>query len=192
MKILYVAPEHVSGTLTLFKQEHERRGDVCRFVTFWHSRWDFPDDICLNLRGMPNRSWVRAIRRSVAHDPYNTPSRIVAGKLPVWNPNPLVRAMFSLRDEYNWRKIRIAIKQHDLLHYDVLHLDGGADFTRMRASPAPSKRRTKVSSPTSMDQTFARAVTFRPSTTLRIFVLLPNGTWPFLTTAYSIHIYPST
>ena len=143
MKILYVAPEHVSGTLTVFKQEHERRGDVCRFVTFWHSRWDFPDDICLNLRGMPNRSWVRAIRRSVAHDPYNTPSRIVAGKLPVWNPNPLVRAMFSLRDEYNWRKIRIAIKQHDLLHYDVLHLDGGADFTRDARFARAFKKKNK-------------------------------------------------
>lgn len=130
MKFLYVAPEHVSGTLSLFKGEHERRGDVCRFVTFWHSRWSFPDDICLNLSGMPNTAWVRALRNAVAHDPHTQPSRICNGKLPVWNPAWPIRSLFSLRDEHNWKRISRAIRDYCFFDFDVLHLDGGADFTR--------------------------------------------------------------
>ncbi len=143
MRILYIAPEHVSGTLTLFKQEHERRGDECRFVTFWHSRWDFPDDICLNLSGMPNRSWVRTLRHLLSHDPNHVPSRIRNGQLPIWNPNPATRALFALRDERNWKKIWRAIERHNLLDFDVLHLDGGADFTRDTRFANELKRRGK-------------------------------------------------
>lgn len=130
MKILYIAPEHVSGTLTLFKQEHERRGDQCRFITFWHSRWNFPDDICLELGGMPDRRWVRTLRNLVSHDPHHVPSRITDNKLPTWRPSWPVRAMFSLRDEHNWKKIAKTISDYSLFDYDILHLDGGADFTR--------------------------------------------------------------
>lgn len=143
MKILYIAPEHVSGTLSLFKQEHERRGDECRFVTFWHSRWDFPDDICLNLGGMPNRSWVRALRHVLAHDPHKSPSRIENNQIPVWKPNPVVRALFALRDERNWHKIRKTIKKYDLLDFDILHLDGGADFTRDARFARAFKKKNK-------------------------------------------------
>ncbi|MBL0060409.1 MAG: glycosyltransferase [bacterium] len=130
MKILYVAPEHVSGTLSLFKREHERRGDTCRFVTFWHSQWDFPDDICLNLHGMPNRAWVKSLRKAVASEPHDVPSRVVNGMLPIWNPNPIIRAMFALRDERNWKLIWRAVQEYGLFDFDILHLDGGADFTR--------------------------------------------------------------
>jgi len=130
MKILYIAPEHVSGTLALFKEEHERRGDHCRYVTFWHSRWNFPDDICLNLVGMPNRPWVRALRRMVAHDPHEVPSRVVNGRVPQWQPSPTAGVLHALRDERNWRRVRTAIEEFSLLDFDVLHLDGGADFTR--------------------------------------------------------------
>ncbi len=118
------------GTLTLFKQEHERRGDQCRFITFWHSRWNFPDDICLELGGMPDRGWVRTLRNLVSHDPHRVPSRIIDNKLPTWHPSWPVRAMFSLRDEHNWKKISKTISDFRLFDYDILHLDGGADFTR--------------------------------------------------------------
>jgi glycosyltransferase involved in cell wall biosynthesis len=143
MKILYLAPEHVSGTLTLFKQEHERRGDECRFVTFWHSRWDFPDDICLNLGGMPNQSWVRALRKVLTHDPYEVPSRIEGNQVPIWNPNPFARALFCLRDERNWRTIWKAIERYGLLDFDILHLDGGADFTRDARFARAFRKRNK-------------------------------------------------
>lgn len=130
MRVLYIAPEHVSGTLSLFKREHERRGDECRYVTFWQSRWQFPDDICLGLAGMPIQKWVRGVRDLMTHDPHRVPSRIENSKLPVWNPPWYVRAMFSLRDEYNWQRINEVIRKYSLAEYDIVHLDGGLDFTR--------------------------------------------------------------
>ena len=49
MKILYISPENTVGTLTLWKKEHERRGNHCRTLTFFKSPKSFNDDICLNL-----------------------------------------------------------------------------------------------------------------------------------------------
>lgn len=129
MKFLYITPEHVSGTLSLFKKEHERRGDECRFVTFWHSRYDFEDDICLNLPLMPNLGWVRAVRTMFGRDPHRayTPS---TDSLPLWNPGALSRCCFRLRDFLNWPQIEDAINRHHLDEYDIIQLDSGLDFTR--------------------------------------------------------------
>ncbi|MBU0692609.1 glycosyltransferase [bacterium] len=129
MKFLYITPEHVSGTLSLFKKEHERRGDECRFVTFWHSRYDFEDDICLNLPLMPNLGWVRGLRASLGRDPHRafSPS---ADSLPVWNPGTLTKSFFRFRDFLNWPQIEDAVRQHHLDEFDIIQLDSGLDFTR--------------------------------------------------------------
>jgi hypothetical protein len=129
MKILYVSPEHVSGTLSLLQKEHRRRGDECRFVTFWHSRWHFPDDICLHLPLMPDRAWVRALRL-VKHMRPVSASRTGSGRMPYWQPGPLEAALFRWRDELLWPRIRRAIETHALESFDVIHFDGGLDFTR--------------------------------------------------------------
>lgn len=126
MRILYIAAEHVSGTLSLLKAEHIRRGDECRFVTFWHSRWSFPDDICLHLPLMPNHRWVRSVRKAVVEPHYP----IQAMQLPVWNPGLLGRALFALRDRLLWPRIRKAIREYRLDAFDIIHFDGGLDFTR--------------------------------------------------------------
>ena len=44
MKILYISPENTVGTLTLWKKEHERRGNQCRTLTFFKSPKNFNDD----------------------------------------------------------------------------------------------------------------------------------------------------
>ncbi len=129
MKILYISAEHVSGTLSLLKEEHERRGDTCRFVTFWHSRWDFPDDICLNLPLMPDKAWVRRLRELLRATRVNT-SQPVVGKIPYWNPGFLERLLFSARDRFLWPQIERAIHRYDLGSFDIVQLDGGLDFTR--------------------------------------------------------------
>jgi len=128
MKILYIASEHVSGTLTLFQAEHRRRGDECRFITFWHSRWDFPDDLCLELPLMPDRRWVRTLRETFrALRPAIDRTR---REMPYWRPSRLERSLFRWRDEMLWPKIENAIRRYDLYSFDVIHLDGGLDFTR--------------------------------------------------------------
>ncbi|RPH96300.1 hypothetical protein EHM69_01760 [candidate division KSB1 bacterium] len=129
MKILYISPEHVSGTLSLFKAGHERRGDVCRYVTFWHSRWDFPDDICLNLPMMPDKSWVVEIRK-LFHSlrPRNTSAE--RNGVRCWNPGWIERGLFRIRDACLRSRIESAIYTHRLDQFDIIHLDGGLDFSR--------------------------------------------------------------
>ncbi len=129
MKILYIAAEHVSGTLSLFQSEHRRRGDECRYVTFWHSRWNFPDDICLELPFMPNRSWVVKARQWLSKEVEPSKSA-AAGELPHWHPSPAAKLLFAFRDMLNWPRIQHVISTHGLDQFDVIHLDGGLDFTR--------------------------------------------------------------
>ena len=43
MKILYISPENTVGTLTLWKKEHEARGNECRTVTFFASPKNFEE-----------------------------------------------------------------------------------------------------------------------------------------------------
>jgi glycosyltransferase involved in cell wall biosynthesis len=130
MKILYISAEHVSGTLSLFKEEHLRRGDECRFVTFWHSRWDFPDDICLNLPFMPNRAWIRGMRHVTNSISGGGTDRSPDSAAAFWNPGWIGRSMHALRDAYLWPKIKRAIDENGLDSFDIIHLDGGLDFTR--------------------------------------------------------------
>ena len=130
MKVLYVAAEHVSGTLALFQQEHRRRGDECRYVTFWPSRWGFPEDICLNLSFMPDRPWVRGLREMFLRFRGHGIHRPLKAREPYWNPRPLEKALFAFRDFINWPEIETAIRRHGLADFDIVHLDGGLDFTR--------------------------------------------------------------
>jgi hypothetical protein len=130
MKILYIAGEHVSGALSLLQSEHRRRGDEARFITFWHSRWDFPDDICLNLPLMPNRNWIVKLRnmlRFARNAPEVMPPN---SERPYWKPGILERMLFSLRDQWLWPRIERAINQNNLTTFDIVYLDGGLDFTR--------------------------------------------------------------
>jgi hypothetical protein len=130
MKILYISAEHVSGTLILFQAEHRRRGDECRFVTFWHSRWDFPDDICLNLPFMPRQAWVRTVRH-LTNALSGGGTQPKAG-MPAreWNPGAFGRTLHALRDRLSWASIHDCIRDYGLRDFDVIHLDGGLDFTR--------------------------------------------------------------
>jgi glycosyltransferase involved in cell wall biosynthesis len=130
MKILHIAAEHVSGTLSLFQAEHRRRGNECRYVTFFHSHYHFPEDICLNLPLMPDKKWVRmgkrvlgAIRGSGSHS-------ICKGTPPFWNPPLWERWLFLARDEFLRSRIEAAIEEYRLHDFDVYHLDGGLEFYR--------------------------------------------------------------
>ncbi len=130
MKVLYISAEHVSGTLALFQQEHRRRGDECRYVTFWPSRWKFPDDICLDLGFMPNRAWVRALRESLLRLRGHGMNKPLSADSVFWNPGALERALFKLRDFMHWPDISSTIWRHRLDAFDIVQLDGGLDFTR--------------------------------------------------------------
>lgn len=130
MKILYIAAEHVSGTLSLFQAEHRRRGNECRFVTFFHSHYRFPEDICLDLPLMPNKGWVRFAKRAVMGIRGANPDRVRLGHPPLWNPPFWERWLFSVRDELLRPRLEATIEEHGLDDFDIYHLDGGLEFYR--------------------------------------------------------------
>lgn len=130
MKILYIAAEHVSGTLSLFRDEHRRRGNECRFVTLFPTRFRFPEDICLNLPFMPNKRWVRGLKR-ITHGLRGTsPNRVRFEHPPYWNPPFWERWLFSLRDTLLSSRLNAAIEKYSLDSYDIYHLDGGLELFR--------------------------------------------------------------
>ena len=130
MKILYIAAEHVSGTLSLFQTEHRRRGNECRFVTLFPTRYRFPEDICLNLPLMPDKTWVRGTRRFAHALRGSNPDVVRVEYPPIWNPPFWERWLFSMRDTLLQSRINTAIEEHDLDNYDIYHLDGGLEFFR--------------------------------------------------------------
>lgn len=130
MKILHIAAEHVSGTLSLFQAEHRRRGNECRFVTFFHSRYRFPEDICLDLPLMPDKRWVRFFKRMIMSIRGASPDRARLAHPPSWNPPVWERWLYSVRDELLRPRFEAAIHRHGLDDFDIYHLDGGLEFYR--------------------------------------------------------------
>jgi glycosyltransferase involved in cell wall biosynthesis len=131
-RILYISPEHVSGTLALFQRGHRARGHDCRYVTFFPSAYNYPEDICLNLGLMPDSPLIRRLR---AKGYKSTPEMLGrtdrSGFPPYWRPDTAAEAIF-----FQWRdlllsgKIGRAIRRFGLDQFDLYHLDQGLDFFR--------------------------------------------------------------
>jgi len=133
MKILYIAPENTVGTLNLWKQAHEARGNECTFVTLYHTKHDYDPGICLNLPLVKASPWYMQGRHR-----YYQMARGGSGDYqekegcpPVWEPNSfLEKKYFQFRDWLWSSKIEPAIEKYDLLNYDIIHLDWGLEFYR--------------------------------------------------------------
>jgi glycosyltransferase involved in cell wall biosynthesis len=132
VKILYIAPENVVGNLNTWKVIHESRGNECRFITFFPSRYGFPDDICLHLPFVapaPIFIWMRKFIYSIFGGPNQQIE--LEGYPPIWKPaNFFIKSFFSFRDRL-WRKtIEPVIEKYDFLKYDILHLETGLGLYR--------------------------------------------------------------
>ena len=49
MKILYISPENTVGTMTLWKEIHQKNGNECEVLTMYKSLNQSEPGICLNL-----------------------------------------------------------------------------------------------------------------------------------------------
>ena len=131
-RILYIAPEHVTGMLTLFQRGHRSRGYQCRFVTFFPASSGFEEDICLNLPFMPDSKLVQWFKKVLYHDaPEMRGQADKEGCPPVWRSGSAAEAVFFfLRDLVLHGRIKRAVKKHQLDQFDIYHLDQGIDFYR--------------------------------------------------------------
>jgi len=131
MKILYISPENTVGTLTLWKEEHERRGNHCRTLTFFKSPKNFKDDICLNLPfnfTNPKMSYLRNVIYKLyrGEDGYFKEKK---GYPPIWKPEGFFDNNFLKIKDALWKPIVYkAIKDFELDKFDVYHFESGMDF----------------------------------------------------------------
>jgi glycosyltransferase involved in cell wall biosynthesis len=131
-RILYIAPEHVTGMLSLFQQGHRARGHECRFVTLFPASSDFEEDICLRLPLMSDSKLVRWVKSRIYKDtPEMQGQADREGYPPEWRTSTAAEAVFFFsRDLFLSPKISHAIRQYRLDQYDLYHLDQGLDFFR--------------------------------------------------------------
>ena len=133
MKILYISPENTVGTLTLWKKEHESRGNECRTVTFFASPKNFKEDICLELPfnfTMPGLAKLRNIfyKRYRGREGY---FKIKEGNPPIWEPEGWLDKTFLKFKDWLWRPIvEKAIDDYQLYDFDVVHFESGMDFLK--------------------------------------------------------------
>lgn len=128
MKILHIAPENVSGGMAHFAEGHRRRGNECRWVTFYPSKFGYTDDWCFNLKWMPSQDWVTKARRWTLKSKGRTDHTPLAGTPPIWKPANLgASCFFRFRDLLNAPQIYKCIAKWDLNNFDIYHFEQGLD-----------------------------------------------------------------
>ena len=133
MKVLYIAPENTVGTLSLWKQAHESRGNECTFITLYHTKHRYDPGICLNLPLVKASPWYMKSRHRYyqlargADGDYQEKD----GYPPIWEPNSTLEKWYFQFRDWLWSfKVERAIEELDLLNYDIYHLDWGLEFYR--------------------------------------------------------------
>ena len=132
LKILYISPEHTVGALSLWKKEHEKRGNECRFVTLYRSASGYEEDICLDLPLVSAGKIYNTLRNFV----YRTHGELGSGTVkegfpPVWRPSNIAESLFFKMRESIWsRHVERAIIKYGLSDFDVYHLEWGMEFYR--------------------------------------------------------------
>lgn len=134
MRILVIAPYHVTGTLDLWRRGLGQRGHELRFVTLWPNQWGFAEDISLSLPLMPHEgNWIVKARRSIhrrTRGPLadDTP---IEERPPMWqSPGFFADAFFAIRDAVIAPQVLAAAREHGFDDYDIIWLDQGAEFFR--------------------------------------------------------------
>ncbi len=134
MKLLIVAPYHVSGTLDLWQREMRRRGHECRYLTLFRNPWGFKEDIALDLPLMPRAGSVLISLRRLLHRATRGPladDTPILERPPFWkSPSPLASSFFTFRDLVIAPRVLDAIQKHKLDEFDVVWLDQGSGFFR--------------------------------------------------------------
>ncbi|MFN4989502.1 MAG: glycosyltransferase [Ignavibacteria bacterium] len=124
--ILHIAPENFAGVPIDFKRMHEHFGNSSRLITFHDNPLGFEEDICCHF----------AIPRSKAATFYRMHHSLIRkgtdkGDDLFWRPKSIVeRLYFSLQTQSRISMVKSLIQQYDLDAFDIIHYDGGLDFTR--------------------------------------------------------------
>lgn len=125
-RILHAAVENYAGVPYDFSQMHNLCGDYSRLITQYTNIRGFKEDITFNFT-VPRSALATVWRQKKRHDLHQKP-QIHA---PEFRAKNIVESLyFSINDLIRTKKISAAIHEYNLDDFDIIHYDGGMDFTR--------------------------------------------------------------
>lgn len=125
-RILHAAVENYAGVPYDFARMHNECGDYSRLITHYPNIRGFSEDICLHFY-VP-RFPLASMWRTRKH---NTIPTVSKNQVPFFKPkNSFEKLYFSLSDLARQKTIRDVIHKEHLNEFDIIHYDGGMDFTR--------------------------------------------------------------
>jgi len=124
--ILHIAPENFAGVPMDFKRMHEHFGNGSRLITFHENPLGFEEDICCHF-AIPRSKTAKAYRMHhslIKNGAHNKDDLF-------WRPKSILeRLYFSVQTRSRISTVESLIQQYDLDAFDIIHYDGGLDFTR--------------------------------------------------------------
>jgi hypothetical protein len=131
LRILHLCDQNWVGTASTFVKYHNKLGNYSRMVTLSRCRTGFEEDICLNLPMMQGGRFDMALKRLVSLVHAGAPKSADVDGVRQWSPRSRLEAfLFTMRDTLAGPKIYAAIERHDLLSFDIYHLESGTEFFR--------------------------------------------------------------
>lgn len=131
LRILHLCDQNWVSTASTFVKYHRKFGNYSRMVTLSRCKGEFEEDICLNLPLVRGNRFDMVLKRVVNLAHRNAPKIDDAAGMRVWKPRSGFESLlFNLRDTMWGPRIYSGIERHDLLSFDIYHLESGSGFFR--------------------------------------------------------------
>ncbi len=131
LKILHLCDQNWVGSASTFVRYHNKLGNPSRLVTLSRCASDFEEDICLDLPLVKGSRFDMTVKKVINLLHRGASKTMEESGARVWQPRSgLETLLFNLRDTLWAPKIYSIIERHDLLDYDIYHLESGSGFFR--------------------------------------------------------------
>lgn len=131
LRILHLCDQNWVGTASTFVKYHNKFGNYSRLVTLSRCASEFEEDICLNLPLVRGSAFDMLLKRLMNSLHSQASKSVDTEEGRVWRPRSRFEStLFTLRDALWAPRIYSAVRKHDLLNFDIYHLESGAGFFR--------------------------------------------------------------
>jgi hypothetical protein len=131
LKILHLCDQNWVGSASTFVKYHNKLGNHSRLVTLSRCASGFEEDICLDLPLVKGSRFDMAVKKAVNLAHRGAAKTVDTGGARIWRPRSrLETLLFALRDTLWAPKIYSVVERHDLLSFDIYHLESGSGFFR--------------------------------------------------------------
>jgi hypothetical protein len=131
LKILHLCDQNWVGSASTFVRYHTRLGNYSRLVTLSRCASRFEEDICLDLPLVKGSPFDMTVKKFVNLLHRGAPKTVDTGGARIWRPRSRFETLlFAMRDTLWASRIYSVVERHDLLSFDIYHLESGSGFFR--------------------------------------------------------------